>query len=88
MIVCHCPVGFFRLPILIVNLSCFLTGSRLEDIEVDPVMERLFYADRGLNHIAALDYDGSNREMIVLQSDPVAIVLQPETRYAHTCTCA
>ena len=80
MIVCHCPVGFFRLPILIVNLSCFLTGSRLEDIEVDPVMERLFYADRGLNHIAALDYDGSNREMIVLQSDPVAIVLQPETR--------
>ena len=63
----------------------YAPGSYPEDIAVDPIIKRVFYTDTGLDHIASLDYDGSNHE-IALQINPLhptAIVLQPETRYVH-----
>ena len=64
----------------------FLAASYVYDIAVDPTIRRVVYTDHGLKHIAALNYDGSNHEVVLQSSDlgrPGAIVLEPETRYVH-----
>ena len=68
---------------MIVILRCFLAASFVYDIAVDPTIKRVVYTDSGLNHIAALNYDGSNHEVVLQTSDLGAIVLQPETRYVY-----
>ena len=61
-----------------------MPGAVPDGIAVDPTIRRVFYTDAGLNLIAALNYDGSDHDVILDErhnlDEPRAIVLHPETR--------
>ena len=61
-----------------------MPGSVPDGIAVDPTIRRVFYTDAKFNQIAALNYDGSDHDVILDErhnlDEPRAIVLHSETR--------
>ena len=64
-------------------------GATPQGIAVDANIRRVFYTDYWHEHIAAMDYDGNNHDVIITSAqnlhNPRAIVLHPETRYTYGC---
>ena len=56
-----------------------------EGIAVDTAIQRVVYTDGAERLIAAMDYDGSNHDVILTSEQnlqrPRAIILHPESRY-------
>ena len=61
------------------------TGQRVEAMDVDPLIRRLFFADFNTGQIQAIDYDGSNYEVVLKATHNYIrdIDVVPEIWYVH-----
>ena len=61
------------------------TGQDIHAMDADPLIRRLFFADSNTGQIQALDYDGSNYEVVFKANHTSTgdIKVVPEIRYVH-----
>ena len=61
------------------------TGQDIHAMDADPLIRRLFFADSNTGQIQALDYDGSNYEVVLKATHNYIrdIDVVPEIRYVH-----